>query len=158
MDRTPGQPRIVVGVDLSHASLAALKWAAGEAGLRGTRLQVVRAYERARRRIAPYASHSRLHGKDEDRSAAAARLTDAVRTVLGPAPLITVTVEVADGLPARVLLDQAAGAELLVLGGAVSAGQDAIGPVARACLRHPPCPVVVVTAEGTGIPAAAGHR
>ena len=83
---------------------------------------------------------------------AAARLADAVRTALGPAPSITVTVEVTEGPAARVLLDRAAGAELLVLGGAVGAAQDRIGAVARACLRHPPCPVVVVGTQSTGIP------
>lgn len=150
MDDVRGQPRIVVGVDLSVASLAALKWAADEAGLHGTRLQVVRACERARRWVAPYAAHSRLQAKDEDGVTAAARLADAVQTVLGPAPSISVAMEVTEGLAARVLLDRAAGAELLVLGGAVSAGRDAIGPVARACLRHPPCPVVVVTTERPG--------
>jgi nucleotide-binding universal stress UspA family protein len=135
-------------VGLSIASLAALKWAAGEAGLHGTRLEVVRACERTHRWLAPYAAHSHLRAhRDEDRAAATARLADAVRTVLGPAPSICIAMEVAEGLAARVLLDRAAGAQLLVLGGAVYAGRDAIGPVARACLRHPPCPVVVVTTE-----------
>jgi nucleotide-binding universal stress UspA family protein len=133
-----------VGVDESPASLAALRWAAREAGLRATRLQVVRAWERARWR-APYASRVRLGGRDEDRAAAGARLEGAVRTALGPAPAIPVTVEVAEGLATQVLLDRAAGAELLVLGGVASTGSDAIGPVARDCLRHPPCPIVVVS-------------
>lgn len=139
------QPRIVVGVDLTSDSLTALRWAAREARLRGTRLQVVRACERAGRWAAPYIPHSRRTRKDEDSATAAARLADAVQTVLGPTPSITVMLEVAEGLAARVLLDRAEGAELLVLGRAVCAGQDVIGPVARACLRHPPCPVVVVS-------------
>jgi nucleotide-binding universal stress UspA family protein len=149
----------VVGVDLSVASLGALRWAAGEAGLHGTRLQVVRACERARRWLAPYAAHSRLNVQDdEDRATAAAQLADAVQAVLGPAPSITVAMEVAEGLAARVLLDRAAGAELLVLGGAAHAERDAIGPVARACLRHSPCPVVVVSMERPGARAQAALR
>jgi nucleotide-binding universal stress UspA family protein len=109
---------------------------------------VVLACERARRRLAPYAAHSGLRTQDdENRATAAARLADAVQAVLGPAPSVTVAMEVAEGLAARVLLDRAAGAELLVLGGAACAERDAIGPVARACLRHPPCPVVVVSTE-----------
>jgi nucleotide-binding universal stress UspA family protein len=150
VDSVVGQPRIVVGVDLSGASLAALAWAAREAALRGSGLQVVRVCERASL-VAPYAPHSHLPQGDEDRAAATARLADAVRAVLGPAPSITVTVEVAEGPAARVLLDQAAGAELLVLGGAAGAGREGIGPVARVCLRHAPCPVVVVGAENAGI-------
>ncbi|HUL28286.1 MAG TPA: universal stress protein [Streptosporangiaceae bacterium] len=148
-----GNPRIVVGVDESPASLAALRWAAREAGLRSARLQVVRAWERARWRLAPYASHVCLPpGRDEDRDAAGARLESAVRATLGPASLIPVTVEMAEGLATQVLLDRAAGAELLVLGGVASTGRDAIGPVARDCLRHPPCPIVVVSWEPADIP------
>jgi nucleotide-binding universal stress UspA family protein len=152
MTRPHGKPSIVVGVDESPASLAALRWAAREAGLRATRLQVVRAWERARRRVAPYASCVGLRGKDDDRAAAGARLEGAVRTALGPAPVIPVTVEVAEGLATQVLLARAAGAELLVLGGVASTGRDAIGPVARDCLRHPPCPIVVVSWERADIP------
>ena len=138
MDAAHGKARIVVGVDESPASLAALRWAAREAGLRATRLQVVQAWERARWRVAPYASCVRLEG--------------AVRTMLGPASVIPVTVEVAEGLATQVLLDRAAGAELLVLGGVASTGRDAIGPVARDCLRHPPCPIVVVSWEKADVP------
>lgn len=156
MNTPHGKTRIVVGVDESPASLAALRWAAREAGLRTTWLQVVRAWERARWRVAPYASCVRLRGPDrgtdEDRAAAGARLEGAVRTMLGPASVIPVTVEVAEGLATQVLLDRAAGAELLVLGGAASTGRDAIGAVARDCLRHPPCPIVVVSWERADIP------
>lgn len=152
MNTAHGKPRIVVGVDESPASLAALRWAAREAGLRATRLQVVQAWERARWRVAPYASCMRLRGADEDRAAAGARLEGAVRTMLGPASAIPVTVEVAEGLATQVLLDRAAGAELLVLGGVASTGRDAIGPVARDCLRHPPCPIVVVSWERADVP------
>jgi nucleotide-binding universal stress UspA family protein len=135
-------------VDESPASLAALRWAAREAGLRATGLQVVQAWERARWRVAPYASRLRLRSQDEDQATAGARLEGAVRTALGPASVVPVTVEVAEGLATQVLLDRAAGAELLVLGGVISTGRDAIGPVARDCLRHPPCPIVVVSWEG----------
>jgi nucleotide-binding universal stress UspA family protein len=152
MNTAHGKPRIVVGVDESPASLAALRWAAREAGLRATRLQVVQAWERARWRVAPYASCVRLRGPDQGRAEADARLEGAVRTMLGPVSAIPVTVEVAEGLPTQVLLDRAAGAELLVLGGVASTGREAIGPVARDCLRHPPCPIVVVSWERADIP------
>jgi nucleotide-binding universal stress UspA family protein len=152
MNIAHGKPRIVVGVDESPASLAALRWAAREAGLRAAWLQVVQAWERARWRVAPYASCVRPRGTDEDSTAAGARLEGAVRTMLGPASVIPVTVEVAEGLATQVLLDRAAGADLLVLGGVASTGRDAIGPVARDCLRHPPCPIVVVSWERADVP------
>jgi nucleotide-binding universal stress UspA family protein len=48
--------RIVVGVDGSAASQAALRWAAGEAGLRRAGLLVIHVWDRTRRQIAPYAT------------------------------------------------------------------------------------------------------
>ena len=61
--------------------------------------------------------------------------------------------EVAEGLAVQVLLHSAAGAELLVLGGTQPAGDAPgrpaadLGPVARACLRAAPCPVVTVSPQ-----------
>jgi Universal stress protein family len=63
-----------------------------------------------------------------------------------------VKAELTDELPARALVDRTAGAEMLVLGtsqhGRQPAGQPpaAMGPVARACLRHAHCPIVIVAA------------
>ncbi len=152
MNDVQGQPRIVVGVDLSAASIAALHWAAREAGLRWARLEVVRACERSGRRQAPY---GHLRAAAQDPAVAAGELADAVTAVTGHAPAITITIELAEGLAARVLLDRATGAELLVLGGAAGGAPPEIGPVARACLSHPPCPVVVVSTADTAIPASA---
>jgi nucleotide-binding universal stress UspA family protein len=82
-----------------------------------------------------------------------------------------VQMELADGLPARVLIDRSVGAEMLVLGsaqpGGASTGRPAtpsaqarapLGPVARDCLHAAPCPVVVVRsadAAPSEAPAAA---
>jgi universal stress protein family protein len=62
-----------------------------------------------------------------------------------------VKAELTDELPARAPVDRTAGAEMLVLGtsqpGRQPAGQPAaMGPVARACLRHAHCPIVIVAA------------
>jgi nucleotide-binding universal stress UspA family protein len=43
---------------------------------------------------------------------------------------------------------------MLVLGSAGCA-PDGIGPVARACLRNAPCPVVVVSVAMSGVPVPA---
>ena len=145
--------RIVVGVDGSTGSLAALRWAEREAGLRTATLHVVRAWEDTAKRVAPYPAHP--PDGAQDHRTAEVRLTADVAAVLGPAPPVNVDVRVAEGLAARVLLDHAAGAELLVLGSATRCAPDGIGPVARACLRHAPCPVVVVSVEMTGVPVPA---
>ena len=146
MNLEQGRRHIVVGVDGSGASLAALRWAGREAGLRGVGLRVVRAWENQMHRMAPYALHARLLDDSEDRLAASGRLNEAVGAALESEPGAEVTVEVAEGLAARVLLDRAAGAELLVLGITAAPGTGVVGPVAQACLRHAPCPVVVVGA------------
>ena len=104
--------------------------------------------------MAPYASHAYTPGRPEDLLDARQRLEAAVTTAVGCTSLGTVAVEIAEGLAARVLLDHADGAEMLVLGNAGCA-PDAIGPVARACLRNAPCPVVVVSAAMSGVPVLA---
>jgi nucleotide-binding universal stress UspA family protein len=136
--------RVVVGVNGSMASLAALRWAAREARLRQSRLHVVCAQDPGRARAAPYAGHARRLMPGEAGQPTSALLQAMVHTALGPRPQVTVDAEVVDGLAAKVLIDRAAGADLLVLGDAATSQFEVIGPVARACLRHAPCPVVVV--------------
>jgi nucleotide-binding universal stress UspA family protein len=157
--------QIVVGVNGSTASLAALRWAAGEAALRRASLLVVYVWDRTWR-IAPYAVRCRL-GPGEERSTARARLAAALRTAFGPVPPAGVSSEVAEGLVAQVLLDRAAGADLLVLGATAPAstsppsgrvGGQAAGPVARACLNRAVCPVVIVSAAAAAEGAAESGR
>jgi nucleotide-binding universal stress UspA family protein len=139
--------RVVVGVNGSMASLSALRWAARDAGLRQARLHVVCALDPGQARAAPYAGHPRRLLPGQAGLPTDALLQALVHTELGPSPLVTVDAEVVDGLAARVLIDRAGGADLLVLGDPATSQFEVIGPVARACLRHAPCPVVVVGAE-----------
>jgi nucleotide-binding universal stress UspA family protein len=65
-----------------------------------------------------------------------------------------VRTEVAEGLAARILLERAVGAEMLVLGQAFHRADQrhGAGPVIRACLHASPCPVVVIgAAEVVGL-------
>jgi nucleotide-binding universal stress UspA family protein len=160
MKHIPTARRIVAGVDGSAASMAGLRWAAGEAQLRGAELHAVCAWDGAERLRAPYAAISRVRSLDEGRAAAASLLTASVHAALGRTPQVALRAELAEGRPERVLLDRAAGAELLVLGSAGRSDQlqQVAGPVHRACLRGAPCPVVVVVSfeDATGEPAAGG--
>ncbi len=139
-------PRIVAGVHGTAASDIALDWAAREARLRGAQLHLVLARDPADSSRAPYAPPSAPARGDTGVACLSRAAVRAARLL----PRTRVTTELADGLPAHVLADRAAGAGLLVLGAAPT---GYLGPVARACLRLAPCPVVIVV---PGSPAAAG--
>ena len=145
---TAGTPRgrpIVVGVHGTAASDAAVDWAAREARLRLSPVHLVLARDPARCHRAPYAPTTAPAAVD----ACPFVLAEAVRRAQRLLPPGWVSSELADGLPGRVLLDRAVGAGLLVLGSTRPAGHPAgiLGPVARVCMRHPPCPLVIVTRD-----------
>ena len=156
-----GVRRIVVGVDGSAESVAALRWACREASLRGAEVLAVLALESACHQVASYAVPA---PRQSGGSWGAARdvLRRSVSEVLSLFPGVRVRTEIAEGLAARVLLDQAADADMLVLG-RNSNGPDpyrAAGPVIRVCLRAARCPVVIigaVDAAGRPEPDPADH-
>jgi nucleotide-binding universal stress UspA family protein len=164
----PAVRRLVVGVDGSAESIAALRWACREAALRGAEVHAVHAREELCHSLASYAVPA---ASDPDEVS----IDDLVRSVRDDqAPQAEFRVELVDGLAARILLDRCDGADMLVLGTSSDA-QGALrsaGPVIRACLRRASCPVVVISAaqapaprreaeaSGTGprakVPVAAG--
>jgi nucleotide-binding universal stress UspA family protein len=145
------QPVILVGVGGSDASIAALIWAAGEAHRRSARLRVLEAWQVYPARALYAAGRA---GREPSRDAAADRLAARVRAVLGGAASPAVSTELIEGAPERVLADESADADLLVLG---SGSQSPVthvdpqivdrptGPVIRACLSHARCPVVIIS-------------
>jgi nucleotide-binding universal stress UspA family protein len=156
----PAVRRIVVGVDGSAESVAALRWACREASLRGAEVHAVHVREERCHSFASYAVPAQ--SADDEVSIV---IDDLVRTVQADqAPGVLVRVEEVDGLAAKVLLDRCAGADMLVLGtaGDEPGGLRSAGPVIRACLRRASCPVVVIGAAQDPMPrrepAAAGSR
>ena len=150
MAKDPDVRRIVVGVDGSAESVAALRWACREASLRGAEVLAVLALESACHQVASYAAPA---PRQSNGSWGAARdvLRQSVSEVLSLFPGVRVRTEIAEGLAARVLLDQAEDADMLVLGRNLD-GPDpyrAAGPVIRVCLRAARCPVVIVGAVDT---------
>jgi nucleotide-binding universal stress UspA family protein len=144
----PAVRRIVVGVDGSAESAAALRWACREAGLRGAEVHAVHAREAPCHSMASYAVPAQGGSGDVD--------VDVMwQAVLpGHIPDVHVRTHVIDGLAARVLLERCEGADMLVLG-TVSDTPGALrpaGPVIRACLRRAPCPVVVISAAQDPLP------
>jgi nucleotide-binding universal stress UspA family protein len=113
--------------------------------MRDADVDAVLAVEAACHRVASYAVPRPAQSQG---SWGAARdvLRQAVAHAASRYPAIAVRAEVAEGLAARILLDRAQDADMLVLGRTFH-NQDhhhGAGPVIRACLRNAACPVVVI--------------
>ncbi len=141
-------PTVVVGVSGTAASAEALRWAADEADRRRDTLKVVRSWSAEPRAFYAHPAGGPQAAALQHRRASEG-LTATLRAVLGSQRRDNVSCEVIEGMAERVLVDQSAGADLLVLGSAsgLMAGRP-IGPVIRGCLTRAHCPVVVVGPEG----------
>ncbi|WP_328500536.1 universal stress protein [Streptomyces sp. NBC_00457] len=139
---------IVVGIDGSEASMAALRWATEQAHALHAEVVAVHAWEPVGPRFAPYAPVSALPTVTEQRDQAAELLASAVREVFGPRIDSAVRAVLVEGPPEQVLLQQAHGALLLALGRKAHGqhGLPPVGTVGRACLPHATVPVVAVPA------------
>ena len=142
----PGSRLVVVGVDGSRESEAALRFAADEAKLRGASLRIVCAWE-------PSASGSLGEAFTPTPDAfveAERQAEDLLRTALQQLQGESLEVEaiVEEGGPAAVLLEQAAGAELLVVGsrGRGAAKRLMLGSVSHDLANRARCPLVIVRA------------
>lgn len=149
MTRTLPLRRIVVGVNGSAASVAAVRWAVREARLRHANVHLVCAYDGDAMLLAPYASASRGTRRHERRAAGRTVLDLATELASRRLPPERLIAELVNESPARALLDRAVEAEMLILG-VTRPGEpaQALGPVARTCLHRANCPVVVVTSDG----------
>lgn len=143
--------RIVVGVDGSSASRAALDFAFGEAELRGASVLAVCAWwdpgalpgpDRV-----PFTDHAAL------REEARARFEATVTPWASAHPKVSVDTEFVTGQPRRAVLDAAGGAILLTLGdrGVGSSPATRLGPVTQAALAAAPCPVATTPAPLAGV-------
>jgi nucleotide-binding universal stress UspA family protein len=120
--------------------VSALRWASREAGIRDAEVHAVHVREAPLRSPASYA----VAALDEPRPADDSQMWQGVLPGLPQGA--KVRTETAVGLVARVLLDRAEGADMLVLGASAEAPSGSTGPVIRACLSRAACPVVVITA------------
>jgi nucleotide-binding universal stress UspA family protein len=140
--------RIVVGVDGSPSSKAALTWAVRQAGATGASVEAVIAWHYpAMVAGVPFAPVELLGGSNY-RDNAAKVLSDAISETVDPDGPVKVSSSVRDGQPARVLLDASEGADLLVVGSRGHGGftEAMLGSVSEACVHHAKCPVVIVRA------------
>jgi nucleotide-binding universal stress UspA family protein len=142
---------VVVGVDGSSHSRAALVWAARQAKVTGAPLTVITTWEYPASFGAPVAWPANIDFEADARSI----LDDAVRDALGDNPDIEVTKEVIHGHPAVILAEVSRSAGLLVVG---SRGHGEftgmlLGSVSEFLTTHAHCPVVVLREKG--VPTAA---
>jgi nucleotide-binding universal stress UspA family protein len=150
MTAQPGgehEHRIVVGVDGSVTSKAALRWAARQARLAGAVVEAVTAWE------VPAISGYPVPVRDVDWEELATQIvTDAIAEIAATAEPAEIRYKVAKGNAAQVLLDASADADLLVVGSRGHGGFVAalLGSTGQHCAHHATCPVVIIRDSVTG--------
>ncbi|MEJ8661488.1 universal stress protein [Streptomyces sp. MS1.AVA.4] len=140
-----GAPPVVVGLDAAHHADLLIEFAFESARVRGLALRFVYAFS-------PPTIHERLAGDLESpyghvlRQERQQALEAALSGWRHKYPEVPVAEEAVPGKPARLLLEAAREARLLILGRPrrpARAGAH-VGPVVHAALHHAPCPVTVV--------------
>jgi nucleotide-binding universal stress UspA family protein len=139
---------IVVGIDGSAESKTALRWAVAEARLRGARVRAVYAWSLPMVAAGP--------GVHLDRDLEELRLDGErlLREAIAEVGVEGVDLEHASvgGSPARVLVEAAQGADLLVVGSRGHGGFVGLllGSVGQQVAHHAPCPLVIVRGRVEG--------
>ncbi|MEY9874449.1 nucleotide-binding universal stress UspA family protein [Streptacidiphilus sp. MAP12-33] len=141
--------RIVVGVDGSGPSKAALLWAVREAELTDGTVEAITTWDYPSAWYGWTPPQSEAYDFEK---IANQILADTVDEVVGPDPPARIRTRVAHGDAATVLLDAARGARLLVVGnrGHGRFAGALLGSVGQHCVQHAPCPVLVVRGSDDG--------
>ncbi len=134
--------RIVVGVDGSDSSKAALRWAIRQAKLTGSTVDAVTAWHYP----STYGWAPVSDGAVDLKGFAEKALAKALAEVSGLEPDVPVRPQVLEGQAADVLLRAARGADLLVIGSRGHSGfaSALLGSVSMNCVLHARCPVLVL--------------
>lgn len=159
VDRASYGGSIVVGVDGSMESIAALRAGARLAELLDAPVEAILAWQFPNVSYAGYPAFVDWAPDDDARGL----LTALVTEVFGTEPPSRFAAATRLGAPARVLIDAARLARLLVVGGRGHGGFAGLllGSVSESVTRHAPCPVLVLhgaEADGLDAPTGAGTR
>ena len=112
--------RIVVGIDGSPSSIGALEWAANQAELTGSALEVLTTWEW------PYGyGWSAVPNDDDPAHDVEKCLADALASIREAHPGVSIQEAVLEGHPAPLLIKASHGADLLVVGAAGTASSPA---------------------------------
>jgi nucleotide-binding universal stress UspA family protein len=139
------RPVIVVGVDGSEDSSQALRWAAAHARRIGGEVRAVTGWDIPITIMVAPTYTTADYARDAEEL-----LRKSVDEALGPSPEVPVVTRLVQQHPARALVTEAEGAEMLVLGrhGKGELPGLHLGTVASYCIHHAPCPVVLVRRPG----------
>lgn len=132
--------RVVVGVDGSDASIAALRWVGELCRGRDSAIDATICWE--------YPTTNGMGGMSLDWDPAADAdqvMTSAVKSAFGADIPPGLTTSVRHGHPAHVLVEESRGADLLVVGTRGHGGFVGLllGSVSTYCIEHAACPVTV---------------
>ena len=133
--------RIVVGVDGFEASSAALRWAIHQAKLTGAVVEAVTAWH-----VPPSSGLVSVTDMPDYQDDARIVLIEAIAGTCTIDADVEVHPRVVEGRAGPVLVEAAEGADLLVVGNRGHGGlaEALLGSVGQYCVRHAPCPVVIM--------------
>ncbi len=139
---TSGSHRIVVGVDGSESSHAAVLWAARQAELTGATLEALMLWDWVQSYGWGFVTPRNL-----DPAAECGRLLEAaLAPVRSAQPALTIDSAVVEGPASQLLVKASTGADLLVVGsrGHSELVGTLLGSVSEYCVIHAHCPVLVM--------------
>ena len=139
--------RIVVGVDGFESSKAALRWAIHQARLTGAVVEAVTAWH-----VPAGPAWVQPADVPDYREDAVSVLAEALAEMCTVDPDVQVCPRVVPGRAGQVLVEEAAGADLLVVGSRGHAGltEALLGSVGQYCVHNAPCPVVIMRGKHEG--------
>ena len=145
-------PKIVVGIDGSEDAAKALGWALEEARLRHASLRVVHAWSVPLVLALPSADAFGIPEPAESMEQVRAALEKQADNVLEAALTrvdaddVEIEGQIVEGKTARMLIEAASDADLLVVGSRGLGGFTGLllGSVSQQCSHHAPCPLVIV--------------
>jgi nucleotide-binding universal stress UspA family protein len=143
---------LVVGVDGSPSSSAALHWAKINAPVLGFRIELITTWERAYAAtdLAGTGMPMTLESEGFDPEKAASEiLTSSTQKIFDHHRPIDLVTKVVEGNPSRILLEASEHAAMLVVGcrGHGIFADIVLGSVSATCVAHAKCPVLVVHEE-----------
>jgi nucleotide-binding universal stress UspA family protein len=140
------RPPVVVGVDGSDESVAALRWAVRYAGATGAPVWALLAWHYPTVAGQPPVGHAPEAVNKEVEDEERANLAEAIGKAVSDAPGVHVEAKIRYGHPAEVLIDESGHADVLVVGrrGHTRVIGRHLGSVSQHCVNAAQCPVVVV--------------